>query len=187
MKTVLAATLVTVILSGSACCGSAGGRAGQAAAPVSNPGAANTEAEPPDSNASPKTVPPPPSPAARLTGFEDTAWGMSRAQLVSVYPDFPQISAYLYGLEATVELNMESDALVGIVASFSKFFPSMESCGEELERVRAALGEELGRSQTDNLSSVWRTEHSEVSLECNPGDDELSHARMWLRYQPAGD
>ncbi len=112
---------------------------------------------------------------------------MSRQQLSSVYPDFPRSSAYLYGLEATVELRLENDALVGIVASFAKYFPDMESCGQELERVRAALGEELGRSQTDNLSAVWRTANSEVSLECNPGDDELSHARMWLRYQPASD
>lgn len=121
---------------------------------------------------------------ARATGFEDTSWGMTHEELAAVYPDFPIVSAYIYGLEATVELVLAAGGLSRVAVSFAQYFPDMESCGRELERLRAALGEELGRSQTDNLSAVWLTESSEISLACDPGDDDLTHARMRLWYQP---
>lgn len=133
-----------------------------------------------------------PAPAPLVPGttaFPGLDWGADAAAVTAAFPTATGSGDTLSGhgehegLPATIRFALDASGLVGIVVAYDAAFPAMEVCAETFAAVRARLDARLGPSSVDNLAAYWTTEASDVSLSCDPVDDD-NRAELHLSYVP---
>lgn len=134
----------------------------------------------------------PPS-AGRHTGFENTTWGLTSAELLATYTagiltgHVILVVGEYHHKPANVVFELADDKLVAIDLAFQETYPSMDACGAAWTKLREHLDGDLGVSQSGDLAAYWRNTNRDVTLSCRLIAPESVTLRMYFEPHHAGN
>ena len=159
----LALTLATALLFG------CGGKKTPAAKDAMTADASNPDGPAPDATDAPGVDA---ATAGDLgtSGYPGLDWGASLDDLKAKFPR---------AAPGTENLSITGDhAGKPGVTTFEDESPSMEECATVWKEMRATLDGKLGASQSDNLAAYWESPTYNITLSCDPGDEDAGMLSM---------
>ena len=173
----LALTLATALLFG------CGGKKTPAAKDAMTADASNPDGPAPDATDAPGVDA---ATAGDLgtSGYPGLDWGASLDDLKAKFPraapgtENLSITGDHAGKPGVTTFELRDGKLHRISVSFEDEYPSMEECATVWKEMRATLDGKLGASQSDNLAAYWEAPTYNITLSCDPGDEDAGMLSM---------
>jgi len=125
------------------------------------------------------------------SGYPGLDWGATADLVKAKFPkgapgsDNLSITGNHAGKPGVTTFEFKDGKLFRISISFEDEYPSMAECSTVWTEMRAALDPKLGASKSDNLAAYWETTTYNITLSCDPGEDEAGVLSMsYAQPQP---